>query len=82
MLKYSIGEEGLSNYDEEDVINFMVDLIKKTEKAEEYLKSEKMIKNGYGPYIILAAGKAEEYLNEPEKYKDIELSVGEIVELM
>ena len=44
LLKYSIGEEEYSNYDEEAWDNFLVDLIRDTGKAEEYLKNEEMMK--------------------------------------
>ena len=43
LLEYSIGEEEYSNYDEETINNFFVELIKNTGKTEEYLKNEEMM---------------------------------------
>ena len=80
LIGNSIDEEEILDYGTE-ICNFLVDLIKDTGKLEEYLKNEEMLKR-QGLFIILAAGKANEYLNEPEKYKDIKLSAFEIVELI
>lgn len=82
ILDIFIDEENFSDDDAKELGRIVVDLIKDTGKAEEYLNNEEMIKNGYGLYIILAADKAEEYLDEPEKYKNIELSEFDIVELI
>lgn len=82
ILDIFIDEENFSDDDAKELGRIMVEWIKDTGKAEEYLNNEEMIKNGYGLYIILAADKAEEYLEEPEKYKDIELSEFDIVELI
>ena len=82
ILDIFINEENFSDDDAKELGRIMVEWIKDTGKAEEYLNNEEMIKNGYGLYIILAADKAEEYLEEPEKYKDIELSEFDIVELI
>lgn len=82
ILDIFIDEENFSDDDAKELGRIVVDLIKDTGKAEEYLNNEEMIKNGYGLYIILAADKAEEYLDEPEKYKNIELSEFDVVELI
>ena len=82
ILDIFIDEENFSDDDAKELGRIMVEWIKDTGKAEEYLNNEEMIKNGYGLYIILAADKAEEYLDEPEKYKNIELSEFDIVELI
>ena len=82
ILDIFINEENFSDDDAKELGRIMVEWIKDTGKAEEYLNNEEMIKNGYGLYIILAADKAEEYLDNPEKYKDIELSEFDIVELI
>ena len=82
ILDIFIDEKNFSDDDAKELGRIMVEWIKDTGKAEEYLNNEEMIKNGYGLYIILAADKAEEYLDEPEKYKNIELSEFDIVELI
>ena len=82
ILDIFIDEENFSDDDAKELGRIVVDLIKDTGKVEEYLNNEEMIKNGYGLYIILAADKAEEYLDEPEKYKNIELSEFDVVELI
>lgn len=82
ILDIFIDEENFSDDDAKELGRIMVEWIKDTGKAEEYLNNEEMIKNGYGLYIILAADKAEEYLDEPEKYQNIELSEFDIVELI
>lgn len=82
ILDIFIDEENFSDDDAKELGRIVVELIKDTGKVEEYLNNEEMIKNGYGLYIILAADKAEEYLDEPEKYKNIELSEFDIVELI
>lgn len=82
ILDIFIDEENFSDDDAKELGRIVVDLIKDTGKAEEYLNNEEMIKNGYGLYIILAADKAEEYLDEPEKFKNIELSEFDVVELI
>ena len=70
LIGNSIDEEEILDYGTE-ICNFFVDLIKDTGKLEEYLKNEEMIKRK-GLFIILAAGKAEEYLT-PEKLAEFEL---------
>ena len=82
ILDIFIDGENFSDDDAKELGRIMVEWIKDTGKAEEYLNNEEMIKNGYGLYIILAADKAEEYLDEPEKYQNIELSEFDIVELI
>ena len=82
ILDIFIDEENFSDDDAKELGRIVVELIKDTGKVEEYLNNEEMIKNGYGLYIILAADKAEEYLDEPEKFKNIELSEFDIVELI
>ena len=82
ILDIFIDEKNFSDDDAKELGRIMVEWIKDTGKAEEYLNNEEMIKNGYGLYIILAADKAEEYLDEPEKYQNIELSEFDIVELI
>lgn len=82
ILDIFIDEENFSDDDAKELGRIMVEWIKDTGKAEEYLNNEEMIKNGYGLYIILAADKAEEYLDEPEKYQNIELSEFDIIELI
>ena len=82
ILDIFIDEKKFSDDDAKELGRIMVEWIKDTGKAEEYLNNEEMIKNGYGLYIILATDKAEEYLDEPEKYQNIELSEFDIVELI
>ena len=82
ILDIFIDEKNFSDDDAKELGRIMVEWIKDTGKAEEYLNNEEMIKNGYGLYIILAADKAEEYLDEPEKYQNIELSEFDIIELI
>ncbi len=82
ILDIFIDEKNFSDDDAKELGRIMVEWIKDTGKVEEYLNNEEMIKNGYGLYIILAADKAEEYLDEPEKYKNIELSEFDVVELI